>query len=97
MLSCGEEIIEREYPVSMAGEAPVGSGHSNAKVGKYTIRRQAWDENWKEITEDTFYHESCYYRGFVSAIATDLSRTKMFDETDAKEMVDTVKEKGLPE
>ena len=67
------------------------------KVGKYTIRRQAWDENWKEITEDTFFHEACYYKGFISAIRYGRIAAEMFDEADAKEMINTAKEKGLPE
>ncbi len=57
--ACDKPIQERD--------APPTSGIFQ-KVGKYTIRRQAWDENWKEITEDTFFHEECYYRGFCFAI-----------------------------
>ena len=90
--ACGEEIVERIPPKDLARLISTPQ-----KIGKYTIRRQAWDENWKEITEDTFYHESCYYRGFVSAIRYGLIAAKMFDETDAKEMINTAKEKGLPE
>lgn len=57
--ACGKEIVERD--------APPLSGNFQ-KVGKYTIRRQAWDENWKEITEDTYFHEECYYHGFIMAV-----------------------------
>jgi len=57
--ACGKPIEERD--------APPTSGIFQ-KVGKYTIRRQAWDKDWKEIAEDTFFHEECYYKGFVMAV-----------------------------
>ncbi len=59
--ACDKPIIERQMPESFMGGL-------NKLVGKYTIRRQAWDDNWKEIIEDTFYHEECYYRGFCMSI-----------------------------
>jgi hypothetical protein len=57
--ACEKEIIERD--------APPAIGHFQ-KVGKYTIRRQAWDKDWKPINEDTYFHEECYYKGFIFAI-----------------------------
>ena len=65
--ACGKPIEEREMPRAWnTSDANVFLGVK--MVGKYTIRRQAWDENWKEIHEDTFFHEECYYKGFVMAV-----------------------------
>lgn len=61
--ACGKEIEERIPPHEVAKNLAI-----NRPIGKYTVRRAAWDENWKEITEDIFFHEACYFNGFVSAI-----------------------------
>jgi len=57
--ACGKPIEERDAPPQIG---------TFQKVGKYTIRRQAWDDKWEPITEDTFFHEECYYKGFVMAV-----------------------------
>ena len=59
--ACGFEIVERIPPATI----PQLVGKS---IGKYTIRRQAWDDNWKEVIEDTYFHEECYYKGFIMSI-----------------------------
>jgi hypothetical protein len=61
--ACGRKIIERTPPKELGILVATPK-----KIGKYTIRRQAWDENWNEITEDIFFHENCYFNGFVAAI-----------------------------
>jgi hypothetical protein len=59
--ACGKDIEERIPP-----EGP--PYFLTKPVGKYTVRRQTWDENWKLIEEDHYFHEKCYYDGFISAI-----------------------------
>jgi len=59
--ACGKPIEERIPP-----QGP--PYYLSNPIGKYTIRRQAWDENWKLIEEDTYFHEECYYKGFVMAV-----------------------------
>jgi hypothetical protein len=88
--ACGFEIIERVAPPTIG---------TFQKVGKYTIRRQAWDDNWKEINQDTFFHEECYYKGFISAIKYGLVAAGMFDgvENVEQETSKLSKERGFPE
>jgi hypothetical protein len=61
--ACEKPIEERQLPKEIHGQ-----GVGPQFVGKYTIRRQAWDENWKPINTDTYFHEECYYKGFIFAI-----------------------------
>lgn len=58
--ACGKPIEERKVPVGVLS--------SSDSVGKYTVRRTYYDENWNEIIEDNYFHEKCYYEGFISAL-----------------------------
>lgn len=63
--ACGKAIHERDMPLDIRSTNP---NAPPIKVGKYTIRRQAWDENWKPINKDVYFHEECYFNGFIESI-----------------------------
>jgi hypothetical protein len=60
--ACDKPIEEREMPKH-------ADYYSVPKmVGKYTLRRAYYDENWKMLTEDIYFHEACWFHGFAMAI-----------------------------
>ena len=65
--ACGLEIEERDVPPGMWGSG-ASLPLNVSRIGKYTLRRSTFDENWKHSTEDIYYHESCWFHGFAMAI-----------------------------
>jgi hypothetical protein len=63
-----------DKPINIRYSAKFANG-----VGIQTIRLTTYDKDWAEVNKEVYFHDECFYFGFMEAVKRGYQSSKQFE------------------